>query len=311
MNNQDVDLGVSGERIVSRYLETIFNGEVIKETMRGEGLGALDFQFRFRKSFDNNSYFQVAVQVKTGDSFGEWTPNKNRYRLQNIKTKHLEKWKLSNQPVLLIWVRPTQKKYELYWKLITRKTPLETLSVSTHHLLTPASRPEIERLLEIQATGRGTIAKITTHNFETTPEIRNWASKKFAKVKGTHVGCLGKVRISNYIWRHLTRLTRPQSHIRDSLTTLPHIKNFLAIPPHQIQTTRTIDCNINGIRFIKQKVLAIYRDIRFTDKEVSTVYIRLDEKIEYSEDWSENNLYGFKYYHDVKAESIFRKLSKK
>ncbi|VVN53844.1 hypothetical protein PS685_01373 [Pseudomonas fluorescens] len=311
MNVQKDELGVKGERIAAKYLETIFDGETTKETMRGEGVGALDFQLKFRKNFEKNSYFQVGVQVKTGDSFGEWTPRKNRYRLQGIKGTHIKKWMQSNQPLLLIWVRPTTEGHEVYWKLITRKTPLETLSVSEHHLLTPASRSEIERLLEINATTPRSVAKITTHSLDTTPEIRAWASKKFTKIKGISNCCLGNIRISNYIWRHLTRVTRPQSHIRDSLTALPHIKNFLDIPPHQIQISRTSDDIFNGKRLIKQKILVIYRDIRFTDKEVCTVYIRLDEQIEFSVDWSEGKLSGFNYFHDVKAESIFRKLSKK
>jgi len=299
-----------GENLAAYYLAMIFNGEVSKETMRGEGLGALDLQLKFRSNFPNTSYNQVAVQVKTGRSFAVWTASKNRFRLQNIKSAHLDKWRTANQPVLLIWVRldPVVK---LYWKLITSKTPLETLSVSENHLLTPASRPEIERLINIHKTPNRHISKIDTHSLASTGDIRDWSKNNFKKLKGTVNCCLGNVRISNYVWRHLTRVTRPQSHIQDSLTALPYIKSFLSAVPHQIQTLSVENTEQDGSIITTQKILAIYRDVRFSDKEFCAVYVRLDERIEYKTDWLKRSLIRQKIHHDLKLESIFRKVTKK
>ncbi|WP_397452506.1 DUF4365 domain-containing protein [Pseudomonas sp. NA-150] len=310
LNNYDVDQGSIGESVVSNYLTMIFNGEVTKETMRGEGIGALDLQLKFKSSFPENSFTQVAVQVKTGPSFGTWTPSKNRFRLQGIKSAHLDKWRASNQPVLLIWVRldPVLK---LYWKLITKKTPLETLSVSENHLLTPASRPEIERLLNIHKTGPTNIQKIDTHSLMSTADIREWSKPRFAKVKGVVNSCLGHVRISNYSWRHLTRVTRPQSHIQDSLTALPYIKLLLSATPHQIQTLSVNKIEQNGRVIVTQKVLAIYRDVRFSDKKTCAVYVRLDERLEFKNDWKDRALIRQTVRHDLKLESIFRKKTEK
>lgn len=310
MSKYSSDQGSVGESIASLHLTMIFNGEVTKETMRGEGIGALDLQLKYISSFPSKTFTQVAVQVKTGNSYGVWVKSKNRYRLQNIKSEHLEKWRGANQPVLLIWVKldPTPK---LYWKLITKKTPLETLSVSESHRLTPGSRLEIERLLNIHKQGRTATHKITTHLLEHTSGIRDWAKNRFDRLKGIESSCLGQVRISNYAWRHLTRITRPQSHIQDSLTALPYAKVFLNSTPHQVQTLNVEKQVLNGKIIINQKILAIYRDARFSDKEVCAVYIRLDERIEYNDDWEEKKMIGQKVLHDLRLESIFRKLTVK
>lgn len=278
--------------------------------MRGEGFGALDLQLKFQSSFPSKTFRQVAVQVKTGNSFGTWIPTKNRFRLQNISVDHIEKWRASNQPVLLIWIR-TGPPIKIYWKLITKKTPLGTLSVSDNHILTPGSRPEIERLLNIHSQGHTNIHKIITHDQTSTSAIRDWAKPRFSRVKGTENCCLGNVRVSNYAWRHLTRVTRPQSHIQDSLTALPYVKNFLNATPHQIQVLDVTKTIKNGKIILNQKVLAVYRDARFSDKSICVVYIRLDERIEFDSDWLESGMFKRKVLHDLKLESIFRKPSNK
>jgi len=304
------DQGSNGESLVSNQLSLIFNGDVIKETMRGEGFGALDLQLKFKSNFPSPTFRQVAVQVKTGNSFGAWVPSKKRYRLQNIDPDHIEKWKASNQPVLLIWVK-IDPQIKMYWKLITKKTPTGVLSVSENHLLTPGSRFEIERLLNIHSQGQLGTHKLITHNLSTTSEVREWAKPRFDRIKDVVSCCLGNVRISNYAWRHLTRITRPQSHIRDSLTVLPYVRNFLKATPHQIQTLNVTKTTSSGRIVINQKILAVYRDTRFSDKEICVVYVRLDEKIEFDTDWLESGMIKRKVQHDLRLESIFRKTSSK
>ena len=306
MNLFEYDKGNAGEILAINYLSIIFNGEAVRETMRGEGIGALDFQLKFPILYPEKSYLQVAVQVKTGPSFATWVPSKNRWRLQNIDKVHIAKWRASNQPVLLIWVK-LYPVVTLYWKLITSKTPLKTLSVSESHVLNPASRLEIERLLRMYQPKREGVSKITNGTFTATAEVRNWAKPKYTKTKGMFECILGCVTISNYAWRHLTRVTRPQSHIRDSLAALPYIKQILKATPHQIQTLSTTYTKINNKILVSRKVLAVYRDVRFSDKGVTVVYVRLDEKVEYMQDWLERGLIEQKVSQELKLESIYRK----
>lgn len=310
MNLFEYDKGNAGEILAINYLSIIFNGEAVRETMRGEGAGALDFQLKFPIVYPEKSYLQVAVQVKTGPSFATWTPSKNRWRLQNIDKDHIAKWRASNQPVLLIWVK-LDPKVTLYWKLITSKTPIETLSVSESHILNPASRLEIERLLRMYQPPRLGITKITNSPFTATSEVRKWAKSRFDKTRGLFECILGGVTISNYAWRHLTRVTRPQSHIRDSLATLPYIMQFLSATPHQIQTLSTNYSYIGSKTLVSRKVLAIYRDVRFSDRGITVVYVRLDEKVEYRNDWLERGLIEQKVLQELKLESIYRKTSEK
>ncbi|WP_152034423.1 DUF4365 domain-containing protein [Burkholderia contaminans] len=306
MNTYLFDQGNAGESLAAAYLSLIFNGEAVRETMRGEGMGALDLQLKFETLYPVPSHIQVAVQVKTGPSFAKWTPTKNRWRLQNLDKNHIAKWRATNQPVLLIWVR-LDPELKLYWKLINPKTPIETLSVSESHVLTPASRPEIERLLIMRRDSGKGIHKLMTHTYSATSEIRGWAKARYERLKGVHHCCLGNVSISNYAWRHLTRVTRPQSHIRDSLTAIAYVRQILDATPHQIQTQLVSKISTAGKTLLRRKVLAIYRDVRFSDRGTCVVYVRLDEQITYSDNWLAKGLIRQKVHQELKLESIYRK----
>ncbi|WP_313594384.1 DUF4365 domain-containing protein [Pseudomonas oryzihabitans] len=310
MNILEFDQGSAGESMAASALSLIFNGEATRETMRGEGMGALDLQLKFSTDFPSPTHTQVAVQVKTGPSFGRWTPTKNRWRLQNIDQAHLKKWKATNQPVILIWVR-LDPEIKIYWKLIDKKTPIETLSVSENHLLTPASRFEIERLLHKQSLPITRVGGFTPPRITTTNEARHWAKARFPKTKGAINCCLGKVSITNYVWRHLTRVTRAQSHIRDSLIALPHAQKILSSTPHQIQTLPGTVELVGEKIIVNRKVLAVYRNVHFSDKGNCVVYIRLDEKVIYNENWREKGLIRQKLYQELRLESIYRKTAKK
>lgn len=310
MNIFKFDQGNAGESLAASVLSLIFNGEALRETMRGEGIGALDLQLKYPVDFPSPTHAQVAVQVKTGVSFGRWTPTKNRWRLQNIDQEHLKKWKATNQPVILIWVR-LDPETKIYWKLIDKKTPIETLSVSENHILTPASRFEIERLIQKQRQPASGMGRFTVPTIATTAQVREWAWPKFSKIRGVVSCCLGKVSLSNYAWRHLTRITRSQSHIRDSLTTLPYAKIILGYTPHQIQTQPGTSLQVGNKVVVSRKVLAIYRNVHFSDKGDCVVYVRLHEKIIYEENWKEKALIRQQLFQELKLESIYRKTSKK
>ncbi|MDI4636690.1 MULTISPECIES: DUF4365 domain-containing protein [Halomonadaceae] len=310
MNVLEFDQGNAGESMAASALSLIFNGETARETMRGEGMGALDLQLKYSTDFPSPSYTQVAVQVKTGPSFGRWTPTKNRWRLQNIDQAHLKKWKATNQPVILIWVR-LDPEIKIYWKLVDKKTPVETLSVSENHLLTPASRFEIERLLNKQRLPITRAGSFTVPSVTTTTEARHWARTKFKKTKGEINCCLGKVAITNYAWRHLTRVTRAQSHIRDSLIALPHAKELLSKTPHQIQTLPDAVELVGEKITVNRKVLAVYRNVHFSDKGDCVVYIRLDEKVIYNKCWRKKGLIRQKLCQQLRLESIYRKTAKR
>lgn len=306
MNAFEYDQGAQGESLAGWQLAAILNGEAVRETMRGEGTGALDLQVKFPVTYPAATHQQLAVQVKTGPSFAKWTETKSRWRLDNIDRGHVEKWRNTNQPVMLLWVRldPWTK---VYWKLIATNSPLATLSFSENHLVTPAARFEIERLLQMHRMVRKPLPLITVHKLQRTSEIRNWARQRFRGITGRHQGPLGTVSISTYAWRHLTRVTRPQSHIADSLTVLPYATQLLKIRPHQLQTLGQLSTECGGRTQISRKVLAIYRDVRFSDKGNCVVYIRLDERVSYPTNWEQTSLIRARVLQELRLESIYRK----
>jgi hypothetical protein len=310
MQKIEYDLGNLGEAIAGGLLSIIFNGETSKETLRGEGQGALDLQLKYPTISGIKTSRQIAVQVKTGQSFARWNKTNSHYTLQNINSEHIKKWQKNNQPVLIIWVNPI-KKVELYWKLVNSKTSEEVLHLSPNHKLKPESLFEINRLISIAYNKKGGVPKITLKSFEKLSDVRKWSKKEFKKITGIYENEIGKFEISNYAFRHLTRASRNKSHIKESLLLLRHIKTFLDVNPHQIQTISNEDWNDeleeNNHININRRVLFIYRNIHFNDMKSAVVYIRFKESINYPKNWTENLLLNKQTKYSLKLESIYRK----
>lgn len=286
-------------------MELVFSGESKKETMRGEGQGALDYQFRYESAGPEKTNYVFGIQVKTGNSFGELNDTKNKWRITGVKSEHYKKWKDSNQPVLLLWVHPDTS--NVYWKYFGKNTPLKAISIPVTHKVNPSTKYEVERLLRQGVRNKGNVANLTVPEFDNTTETRIWSKTRYAKIRGYVQSVLGNVQVSNYAWRHLTRETRNKSHIRDSLLILPYVKTFLSGNPHQIQTLSCQEREVDGKEIIvNRKVLAIYRDVKFSDKGKCSVYVRLNEKVIFKKNW-ESGGFGSNVRQSLILESVYRK----
>jgi hypothetical protein len=310
MSKIEYDLGNLGEAIAGKLLSIIFNGETQKETLRGEGKGALDLQLSYPAFFDGKALKRIAVQVKTGESFARWNQKRKCWVLQGIKKEHIEKWQKSNQPVLIVWVNPRQKS-EAFWRFVNKKTSSEVLYVSKSHKLRPDSLFEIDRLINRFYMEKGGLPKITLKQFDSLSSARFWAKKEYSKIKGIFTGGLGDFEISNYAFRHLTRAGRNKSHIKDSLMLLPHVRKFLSKVPHDVQVlapeTQAMETAVDNFTLIKRKVLFVYKNCRFDDIPHCIVYIRFEEIVIFPTEWPYQLINGFKTSHSMKLESIYRK----
>lgn len=304
------DLGGLGEAIAGAYLSIIFNGETQKETLQGESKSALDLQLKYPTISGTKTTRQIAIQVKTGRSYTTWNKTNSHYTLKNIKSNHINKWQKNNQPVLIIWVNPIRKT-ELYWKLITSKSSDEILHLSPNHILAPESLFEINRLIGTAYKKKGGLPKFTLKKIDKLSDVRKWSKNKYKVLKGEYENDIAKFNITNYAFRHLTRISRNKSHIKESLLLLPLIKTFLSINPHQIQTftdkTKDINKKNNKNETIIRRVLFIYRNVHFNDMQSAVVYIRFKETINYPKDWRQNYLLNKQTRYALTLESIYRK----
>lgn len=304
------DSGNLGEAIAGSVLSILFNGEVQKETLRGESNGALDLQLKYPTLTGTKTTKQVGIQVKTGKSYARWNKTNSHWTLQNINPEHIKKWQDNNQPVLIVWVNP-MKKPEIYWKFISSKTSKEVLHLGKTHRLKPEALFEIDRLVSLAYKKKGGVPKINLKNFDKVSDARIWAKKELSRIKGMHVSEFGNFEISNYAMRHLTRASKNKTHIKDSLKLLPYVKSFLERTPHQIQTIATLDekgeFENYDFSVIKRKVLFIYRNVKFNDLGFAVVYIRFKETVIYSKDWEKNFLLNKQTQHSLILESIYRK----
>ncbi len=299
------DKGKSGESISASHLALIFNGETIKETLSGEGEGALDWQLNYKKFYGVNSVRRVCVQVKTGNSYTRRNKLRKCWSIKNIDSEHIDKWKANRLTVLLIWIKPDD--VTLYWKLFGNKSSSFNNFIYDKHKLTPASKFEIDRLVHFNYLPRTKIPKLTLRLYDSLSDCREALKKRITEIRETIPTEFGNVVIGNYAVRHLTRLGRNKSHIKESLLLLPFVKQFLNSVPHQIQTIYNSSEKIGKRNLVKSKVLLIYRDVNFNDIPNAVVYVRLDETIIYDEDWILGSVNGKPVIHQLRLESVYRK----
>ncbi|WP_119789742.1 DUF4365 domain-containing protein [Flavobacterium anhuiense] len=300
-----------GENFGSNLIASLFDGEIQRETLSGEGSAALDFQLKYKNFFDIGVK-QIGVQVKTGKSYTEWLTTKKCYSLRNIDPEHIEKWKKNNQSVIILWVNP-KKKIEVYWKFIKPTSSSDFLYLTNNNLLRPHSIFEIDRLFTLsQKKSKNGIPLITLKDFSTLADVKKWSKKEYSKIRGDFLTPFGIISISGYAWKHLIRKNRNVTHIFDSLLLLRNVKTILNFYPDQIQTIspdnnpENLDKHNNNI-LSQKRVLFIYRNVNFNDKKGCTVYIRMKETIIYPKNWRENFFAKDKLQYKLTLESIYRK----
>lgn len=310
MNVTTTEKGDAGEIVAGYTLAMIFDGQFYHETLRGEAIGALDLQFKYPLShLGGKTWHQLAIQVKTGLSFGSWPKTKSRWTISGIDKEHIKKWCDSNQPLLLIWVKDLPKT-KLYWKIFSKHTPVTTIAIPDRHQLNPAAKFEISRLVNILDQTRGNLSPLTITEENDITKIRKIAKAKYKKISGEYSGPLGTVSITNYAWRHLTRPTRNKRYIKDSLQLLPCINSILAINPHRVQTLSQTEKEVNNQVVVKRKVLATYKNVRFATMQgikVYNVFIRLAETVIYNKNWRELYPRITPVRQELILESVYRK----
>ncbi|MCX2741447.1 DUF4365 domain-containing protein [Pontibacter anaerobius] len=304
------DKGALGEALVGNLLSIIFNGEVQKLTLRGEGTAAMDLDLSYPTPFGTQTTRKLAFQVKTGKSYARWHKTRSEWVMQNIKDTHIKKWQNMNLPALLVWVNPLNKP-EVYWKFIKADTPSTYLRLSKNHKLRPEAIFEIDRLSFLAYKQRKKMPIINLKKVSLVSDARKHAKKKLKKIKGVHKTDFVNVEISNYVLKHLTRASKNKTHIKDSLTLLPHVPTFLKHIPHYIETTESTDDKKQApnehFEVIKRKVSFVYKNVDFDDMRSAVVTVRFKETIIYPKDWETNWLLNKQIQHSLILESIYRK----
>lgn len=305
------DIGSIGESFSKYLVESIFFGNAKSVTLYEEYKGALDFKFDYESNIDGNKTLRdIRVQVKTGESFANFITTTNKYTISNVKNEHKEKWVLSKQPVLLIWVDPDNQN-KMYWKLFLKNTPIKNTKIPISHYLSPATFFEIDRIMLIKF--EKTYKSIPAINIKqkildsSTYDIIKMTKEYLIKNNGTHQTKIGKVRLSRYSIKHLTRKGRCRSHVRDSLKLYQYILNILKnYTPNDVKTFGTEEKHNQTHTIITRRVLLIYKNVTFNDKNSKQKFIiRLKEIVIFHKDYIKNPFEKIKY--DLVLESVYRK----
>ncbi len=303
-------IGDSGEVIASNMLGTIFNAQVNRASLKSEFDGALDLHVEytyFNEEVKTRRYF--AVQVKTGNSHATWLKTSLRWKI-DVDNKHVEKWRKFNGPIILIWIKP-DKNMKVYWKYIGKNSSEKYISIGKKRLLNPGTKFEIDRLIQNETSNNKNYPLFTIKSYKSFFDALISSKRNFQKLKGIVNSSYGRIEISNYCWRHLTRNGRKNKYIRESLALLPITKPLLLKDPSKIitqsETSNIDDVSSKGEVTVRKKILFIYRNVNFSNQKKAHVFIRLDETIIFPKNWQESGLLQQNVIQKMKLESIYKK----
>lgn len=298
--------GDVGEALAAFQLSLAFNGETQKESLKGEGRAALDWQLKYPITlYGQKSWRQLGVQVKAGNSYGKWNKSKSNWRLA-LNKEHMANWHKSNQPVIVIWIRIAEKT-EVYCKLIIPTKPERLYYVTKFDKISPCTRFEVERLVVMNSLPKHKIPKFELIPYSNSKEAVKKVKSEFKKTLGVHETPFGKITISHHALRNLTREGRKRSHVKDSLLLLPKAKQVIQYIPKSILTFSEVEKRSNKSTIIKRKVLFVYRNLKFSDSNVTNLYLRFEEVIKFHSDWPHHFIAEPHVEHSLKLESIYRK----
>jgi hypothetical protein len=304
--SNSINLGDWGERFAVSSLSLAFRGQAKWVSLFGERQH-LDLTLDFASPFDGANR-SIQVQVKTGDSFGTFT--KGRWRIDNIDREHVSHFQKSQQPVLLVWVRPSPRT-RVYWRWLSPRSCLKTISISRHNLVCPATLFDIERMYLVCNTRKLYNLTLTLPGKLDFVSDRENAKQFWKNHKTLPCHNLGTVRLSRHGWRHMTRKSKSKSRMHDSLRLISILPALLSREAHDVELKSASMQVLGRIVTAQRTLLLKFRNIRFNKEGEFTVFVRVRVSQTFPRRWKEIPDGDWNLTHTTTIESVYRKLIQK
>ena len=304
--SNSINFGDWGERVAVSSLALALRGQAKWVSLYIERQH-LDLTLDFASPFDKANR-SVHVQVKTGESFGSFA--KGRWRIDNIDREHVSLWRKSHQPVLLIWVRTTPKT-RVYWRWLSPRSCLKTISISRQNLVCPATLYDIERMyLHCNTRQLDKLTFALPDKLDFVRDRKNakqfWSSHKVVPCHN-----LGIVNLTRHGWRHMTRRSKSKSRMHDSLRLLKILPKLLSREAHDVELKSASMQVLGQIVSAKRTLLLKFRNVHFQKEGDFTVCVRVRVSMTFPRRWKEIPDEEWELNHTTTVESIYRKLKYK
>ena len=233
--NQTVRLGNPGERFAAAMLWQSMLGELHPATSADEG-HKIDLRLNYDCPFSENRR-ELRCQVKSGDSYGMWTPTKNRFRI-NLKPEFRDKLSKNDNPTLLVWI-PTSDEIPRY-ALIPRRRDRGSIYILNDSFLNPAMTFDVARRQILL----GEKSQVRETNFSRSASLQE-ALRKLKDFRKTTAKLESPIfrnlRIPNAAIRHVTRNSRPTNRRCLSCDVAKFLPQVVKWNPKRAQCLNRID----------------------------------------------------------------------
>jgi hypothetical protein len=283
--------GKSAERYFAALLTIALEARVFWGT-RTEDDSKVDLMTVLNHPWLENRVEVIFTQVKSGLSYCE-IKNK-RLVVHKDKFSHLTK---RNHNTLVCW--STVNNNCPYWFIIKANSSYFRTTYSEIHILNPASRFDIIRILTstaIKNGGKGLIFKRENSRQEYSNQefisLRVKAKRIFndLKISELYNPLFGKIEFTRLGWRHMTRASRLNNYKIASYEIIPILKFLLSKTPskHYLFDYENKNDKENEYRY--NEYLMEYDNVKCYDNESGEkieikIYVKLLELIGYNKNW--------------------------
>lgn len=313
--------GHDAERLSASSLTLALNCR-ISWASRKEDNAKTDLILTMLHPWIENKAEVILTQVKSGNSYAEVNPSDN-YHFKIVKNK-FKSFLNQNHHTLICWTE--RESNEIFWFIIKANSQYYRNTYGLSHKLSPATRFDVIRVLNgfgdrnggkgLQFAAKESNAEQIRfkYSYEYFKKLRRTAKNCYNKLKVNNLSSniFGKIEVTNYGWRHITRESRWSQYKVSSYEIIPILDKILERSPtkHFIQNYWEETNDVNKYR--KTEYLLEYHQIKknvFSESKLMNVdvYIKLIEIIEYPKNWRENSKLSQSINRRVIFKSIYYK----
>lgn len=302
--------GKSAERYIAATLTISLNARIFWAT-RTEDDSKVDLISVLTHPWFENRVEVVFTQVKSGASFCKVENGKlivTKEKFNNLL--------LRNHHTLICWTLVDDD--TPYWFLIRANSKFFRTEYSTNHLISPASRFDIVRILTSTMTkdgGKGIIFSRKNerqeYDFSEFKALRDNAKVMYNVLKNTEVvnPLFGQIDFTRLGWRHITRESRLNIFKTATYEIMSVIQNLLSKTPTKHFTHNTLRNEDSQNSYRASEYILEYKNVLCFDKETQqtiavNVYVKLLEFIGYSVKWRANAISS----NDVERRVVFKSI---
>jgi hypothetical protein len=278
-------LGDPGERFAAASLGQSMLSELHPGTSTDDD-GKVDLRLTYRCPYSPQRR-ELRCQVKAGDSYGNWTKTKDRYRI-DVNEKFRNQLSSNDDPTLIVWI-PSNGSPTLYG-LIPPRRGRSPLYISPSSVVDPSMIFDVARRQAIW-NGRGSFRQVTLKRSTSSSE----AFKKISLFRKArpHLrsSVVRNVQLPNRALRHVTRLSRQAYRRNLSCDSLPYLPRLLESEPRRFQYLERNHLVGQSRSRVSTLLLLEYPDcFRFENGDEYSCFVRIRELVSFPSKWRDSPL---------------------